>query len=173
MRDTRRFPDNSRFGRFISRLPPKNTRLSGYGNFRQTSELSSVFRAEPAPGAGGIEEFPVIFPVHGNLSPLRPAPRFRLFPAGRYPAATQSTTRSPIMITVAWAPPDRGMRGITDASATNNPWMPLTLQYWSTTAIGSESGPILQVPDTCLAVPTVWRIQRSKASLLARMSSVG
>src|SRR5215472_7718072 len=43
----------------------------------------------------------------------------------------------------------------------------------STTAMGSESGPILQVPDTCLAVPTVWRIQRSKASSSARMASVG
>jgi hypothetical protein len=38
-----------------------------------------------------------------------------------YPAAIQSTTRSPIMITVAWAPPDLGMRGITEASATHNP----------------------------------------------------
>jgi hypothetical protein len=36
-------------------------------------------------------------------------------------AAIQSTTRSPIMITVAWAPPDLGMRGITDASATHSP----------------------------------------------------
>ena len=73
------------------------------------------------------------------------------------------------MITVAWAPPDLGMRGITDASATHRFWMPFTLQYWSTTAMESPSGPILQVPDTCLAVPTVWRIQRSKTSLLARM----
>src|SRR6202035_3640189 len=79
------------------------------------------------------------------------------------PAAIQSTTRSPIMITVAWAPPDLGMRGITDASATHRFWIPFTLQYWSTTAMGSPSGPILHVPDTCLAVPTVWRIQRSKA----------
>jgi hypothetical protein len=36
------------------------------------------------------------------------------------------------MITVAWAPLDLGMRGITDASATHNPWTPFTLQYWST-----------------------------------------
>jgi hypothetical protein len=43
--------------------------------------------------------------------------------------AIQSTTRSPIMTTVAWAPPDLGIRGITDASTTHNPWMPLTLQY--------------------------------------------
>src|ERR1700730_11710818 len=92
---------------------------------------------------------------------------------GGQPAAIQSTTRSPIMITVAWAPPDLGMRGITDASATHNPCTPLTLQYWSTTAIGSVSGPILQVPETCLAGPTVWRIQRSNASSLARMSVAG
>jgi hypothetical protein len=43
--------------------------------------------------------------------------------------AIQSTTRSPIMRTVAWVPPDLGMRGITDASTTHNPWTPLTLQY--------------------------------------------
>ena len=51
--------------------------------------------------------------------------------AGRWgaPDAIQSTTRSPIMITVAWVPPDRGMRGITDASTTHNPWTPLTRQY--------------------------------------------
>src|SRR6516162_7608090 len=77
------------------------------------------------------------------------------------------------MITVAWAPPDLGMRGITDASATHKLSTSLTLQYWSTTAIGSVSGPILQVPDTCIAVPTVWLIQRSRASSLARMSFAG
>src|SRR5215472_9303881 len=100
-------------------------------------------------------------------------PLSRAYQARVQPAAIQSTTRSPIMITVAWAPPDLGMRGITDASATHNLLTPLTLQYWSTTAIGSASGPILQVPDTCLAVPTVWRIQRSSASSLARMSFAG
>jgi hypothetical protein len=36
-------------------------------------------------------------------------------------AAVWSTTRSPIMITVAWAPPDLGMRGITEASVTHSP----------------------------------------------------
>ena len=52
------------------------------------------------------------------------------------------------MTTVAWVAPDLGIRGIIDASATHNPCIPLTLQYWSTTDVGSESGPILQVPDT-------------------------
>src|SRR5215469_3933913 len=79
-------------------------------------------------------------------------PLSRAYEARVQPAAIQSTTRSPIMITVAWAPPDLGMRGITDASATHNFSTPLTLQYWSTTAIGSVSGPILQVPETCLVV---------------------
>jgi len=31
---------------------------------------------------------------------------------------------------------DRGMRGMIDASTTDSPWTPFTLQYWSTTAIG-------------------------------------
>jgi hypothetical protein len=45
-----------------------------------------------------------------------------------YQAAIQSATRSAIMITVAWAPPDLGMRGMTDASATHKASIPLTLQ---------------------------------------------
>jgi hypothetical protein len=39
-----------------------------------------------------------------------------------------STARSPIMTTVAWQPPDLVSRGITDASITDNPITPLTLQ---------------------------------------------
>jgi hypothetical protein len=42
-------------------------------------------------------------------------------PGWRQFAAIHSTARSPIMMTVAWAPPDLGMRGITDASTTDNP----------------------------------------------------
>ena len=57
--------------------------------------------------------------AHINQTPLD---------TGIWPAI-QSTTRSPIMTTVACAPPDLGMRGITDASTTHNPWTPLTLQY--------------------------------------------
>src|SRR5947208_15656325 len=37
------------------------------------------------------------------------------------PPAIQSTTRSPIMTTVACGPPDLGMRGLTDTSTTHNP----------------------------------------------------
>ena len=54
-----------------------------------------------------------------------------------------STARSPIMRTVAWQPPDRGMRGMIDASTTDSPCAPFTLQYWSTTAIGFAIGPHL------------------------------
>ena len=53
----------------------------------------------------------------------------------------------PIMRAVGWRPPDLGIRGATEESATHSPCTPLTRQYWSTTAIGSESSPIRQVPD--------------------------
>ena len=109
--------------------------------------------------------------VLAKLSPTHPIPkparhqgrsilnnRFQAAVRRAQADAIQSTTRSPIMTTVAWLPPDLVIRGFTEASTTDNHCTPFTLQYWSTTAIGSESGPILHVPDTCLAVPTVWRI---------------
>ena len=43
--------------------------------------------------------------------------------------AMNSAARSPIIRTVAWLPPDRVTRGITDASTTDSPDTPLTLQY--------------------------------------------
>ena len=43
--------------------------------------------------------------------------------------AMNSAARSPIISTVAWLPPDLVTRGITDASTTDNPFTPLTLQY--------------------------------------------
>ena len=49
-------------------------------------------------------------------------------------------------------------RGTTEASATKRFSTPLTRQCWSTTAMGSLSGPILQVPETWRAVPTVLRM---------------
>ena len=63
--------------------------------------------------------------------------------------------------------------GITDESATQIPLIPFTRHCWSTTAMGSESGPILQVPDTWRDEPMDLRIQLSKASSLASISSVG
>jgi hypothetical protein len=54
-------------------------------------------------------------------------------------------TRSAIMMVGALVlPPIR--LGITEASTTRRPSMPRTRHSWSTTAIGSLSGPILQVP---------------------------
>ena len=41
----------------------------------------------------------------------------------------------------------RMQSGIIEASATLKPSMPRTRPYWLTTAIGSESTPILHVPD--------------------------
>ncbi len=56
---------------------------------------------------------------------------------------------------------------------TSSVFNPFTRHCWSTTAMGSESGPILQVPETWRAVPTVCRIQRSRSSSLANISSDG
>ena len=71
--------------------------------------------------------------------------------------ATQSATRSPIMMAVALVLA-RGTWGMTDESATQIPFTPLTLHCWSTTAMGSESGPILQVPGP---TPSLYWLQRS------------
>ena len=70
------------------------------------------------------------------------------FARRNYPAAIQSTTRSPIIITVGCIPPPRRSCGTTEASATHRFCIPLTRQCWSTTVIESESGPMRQVPDT-------------------------
>ena len=53
------------------------------------------------------------------------------------------------------------------------PSSPYTLPYWSTTAIGSSAGPILQVQEMCWDVVTSRRIQASSASSDAISSSVG
>ena len=60
----------------------------------------------------------------------------------------QSATRSAIIIVVALVLA-RMQSGNTDTSTTRRFSRPLTRQYWSTTAIESESGPILQVPEIC------------------------
>ncbi len=60
----------------------------------------------------------------------------------------QSATRSAIIIVVALVLA-RMQSGRTDTSTTLSPSSPLTPQYWSTTAMESESGPILQVPQMC------------------------
>ena len=49
-----------------------------------------------------------------------------------------------MMVGALVLPPTRV--GITEASTTRSPCRPRTRQRWSTTAIGSLSGPILQVP---------------------------
>ena len=64
------------------------------------------------------------------------------------PSPVCSPTRSAIIIVVALVLA-RMQSGNTDTSTTRRFSRPLTRQYWSTTAIGSESGPILQVPEIC------------------------
>ena len=52
----------------------------------------------------------------------------------------------------------RTTSGIIDASATRSPSRPWTRPYWSTTAMGSASGPILQVPEEWWPVVTFSKI---------------
>ena len=67
----------------------------------------------------------------------------------------------------------RMQSGIMEASATLRPSSPYTLPYWSTTAMGSDDGPILQVQDMCCEVLT-WRIiHSSRLSLESSSASVG
>ena len=63
--------------------------------------------------------------------------------------------------------------GIIEASATLMPSRPWMLRCWSTTAIGSLAGPILQVPEAWVVLNTVRRIQASRASSDDRSSSEG
>ena len=63
------------------------------------------------------------------------------------PSPMKAATRSPITIDVTFVLA-RMQSGMIDASTTLRFWRPRTLPNWSTTAIGSDSGPILHVPET-------------------------
>ena len=65
----------------------------------------------------------------------------------------KSATRSPIIIVVTLVLA-RMQSGMMEASATLRPSRPWTLPDWSTTAMGSEAGPILHVQDTWWPVLT-------------------
>ena len=67
--------------------------------------------------------------------------------AGYCPCCIKSATCSPIIMVVAFVLA-RMQSGMMEASAMRSPSSPCTRPYWSTTAIWSEAGPILQVPDT-------------------------
>ena len=69
---------------------------------------------------------------------------FSRLPKPHYPRRTMSAMRSPIIIMVGLIGA-RTKSGIMEASATRRPSMPRTLPYWSTTALESLPGPILQV----------------------------
>ncbi len=88
------------------------------------------------------------------------------------PCAIQSATRSPIMMEVALVLA-LITSGIIEASATRSPSRPRTPPNWSTTAMGSLSGPILHVPETWWEVPALRMSQASRASSDANSVSVG
>src|ERR1700675_4049653 len=89
------------------------------------------------------------------------------FSAQRYSYCIQSATRSAIMIVVALVL-ERVTLGMIEASTTRKPSIPCTRQYWSTTAMGSDPGPILHVPDVWCALPAVCNSQVSRAVSEAR-----
>ena len=60
----------------------------------------------------------------------------------------KSAIRSPIIMVVQLVLA-RTQLGIMDASATRSPCIPWTRPCWSTTDIGSDAGPILQVLVRC------------------------
>ena len=71
--------------------------------------------------------------------------------AAYFPSLIQSATRSAIMIVVELVLA-RTTSGMTEASTTRRPWRPCTRQYWSTTAMVSDAGPILgDVPDMAVS----------------------
>src|SRR2546427_2201051 len=84
-----------------------------------------------------------------------------------YRYCIQSAIRSAIMIVVALVL-ERVTLGMIEASTTRKPWIPCTRQYWSTTAMGSDAGPILHVPEVWCALPAVRHSQASKAASEAK-----
>src|SRR5712691_11980025 len=83
-----------------------------------------------------------------------------------------SATRSAIMIVVALVL-ERVTLGMIEASTTRKPWIPCTRPYWSTTAMWSDAGPILHVPDVWCALPAVFNSQASSAASEAKSCAVG
>jgi len=101
--------------------------------------LPSPVVHDALPGCGGSE---VVSSEHARGSSGH---GLMAIPAAYRPAFIQSATRSAIMIVVVLMFA-RITSGITEASTTRSPSSPCTQQNWSTTAIGSEVGPILHVP---------------------------
>ena len=79
-------------------------------------------------------------------SPGLPAGWRQAVPGAYLPSRIKSATRSASMMMVALVLA-RTMSGIAAASTTRSPSIPCTLQRWSTTASGSDAGPILQVTE--------------------------
>lgn len=87
-------------------------------------------------------------PQHGCTGLDRPLPRMvcGLRDARYFSALRKSATRSPIIMVVAFVLA-RIQSGMMEASAIRRFSSPCTRPCWSTTARGSEAGPILQVPQ--------------------------
>ena len=80
--------------------------------------------------------------------------------------------RSPIIIVVMLVFVQKNPYRI-EPSTTRRFWRPCTWPCWSATAIGSEAGPILQVPEICWPVVTSRNRYSFKASSLISSVSVG
>src|SRR5882724_295105 len=82
----------------------------------------------------------------------------------------KSAHRSAISIVVTWVLA-RTTSGMMEASATRRRVLPWTRQNWSTTAMGSDAGPILHVPEIVIRgrhivqQPTVQRLIRGQVSV--------
>src|SRR6266704_3489200 len=96
-----------------------------------------------------LAEGPLCPICHRGLGSVRLLPRVMcgLRDARYLPALRKSATRSPIIIVVALVLA-RMQSGMIEASAIRRLSSPCTRPYWSTTAMGSAAGPILQVPET-------------------------
>src|SRR5215510_9129280 len=88
------------------------------------------------------------------------------------PWRMKSAMRSPIIMVVTLVLA-RIQSGIMEASTTRRFCRPCTWPCWSTTAMASEAGPILQVPEICWPVVTSRNRYSFNASSLANSASVG
>src|ERR1700730_18659677 len=123
-------------------------RQGGLGDAEQLGRMALLDAPKAAPPSQG----PAVL-IHGRrrlqrTSPLEQAGKRRDRETRRrhgHGSCMKAATRSAIIMVGALVLPPTSV-GITEASTTRSPCRPRTRQRWSTTAIGSLAGPILQVP---------------------------